>query len=65
MAHGSPRICICKICKSYGTVPRFSPNVCDKGHPVETITNDELKKKLGLMIHQSLPYIPFTFNKFK
>jgi uncharacterized paraquat-inducible protein A len=66
MAHGNPRICFCKKCNMIGSIPRFSQNICTNcNNKVEQITKEELKKKLGLMIHESLPYIPFQFFKIK
>ena len=66
MAHGNPRICICNKCNMYGSIPRFSPNICTNcNSKVEQITIEELRVKLKLMIHEPLPFIPFTFVKFK
>lgn len=55
MAHGSPRLETCKKCNTFGLTPIFSESKCpDCGGEVERIEKDEVKRKLGLMIHEQL-----------
>jgi uncharacterized paraquat-inducible protein A len=50
MAHGSPRINICKRCKTYIYVPRFSQNpACPECKNItETTTEEKIKKDYKL-----------------
>ena len=66
MVHGRPRKEICDNCNSYGLIPRFSeskgcPNC---GDTPRQITDEELRKILGLKRHQFIP-INFTWRKIK
>lgn len=63
MAHGSPRLQICNKCNSYGLIPRFNKDICpDCNSNTKNITKEELKRKLGLLIHQKLN-VGFKFRK--
>lgn len=65
MAHGSPRKEICNKCNTYGLIPRFSESECPNcGGKTEQISNDDLKRKIGLMLHESLN-IGFSWQKLK
>jgi hypothetical protein len=56
MAHGSPRKEICDKCNIYGLTPRFSMSECPNcGERTRSISNDELREKLGLSILDSIP----------
>lgn len=66
MAHGNSRICICYKCNMYGLITRFNQNICPNcNNGVKTITNEELKKKLNLMIHENINNLSFTWKKIK
>ena len=55
MAHGSPRLETCKECNIAGYTPRFSESKCPEcGGEVERIEKDEVKRRLGLMLHEQL-----------
>jgi len=56
MAHGSPGKEYCDKCNMYGLIPRFSESKCPEcGDTTRQIDSEELKKKLGLMIHEQIP----------
>ena len=53
MVHGSPRVETCTSCNTYGLTPRFSESKCpDCGGKTEGIEINELKRKLGILIHE-------------
>ena len=65
MAHGIPKLETCKKCNTFGLTPRFSKSKCpDCGGEVEQIKKSEVKKKLGLMIHEDFE-VSFTWRKLE
>lgn len=42
MAHGSPSMHKCDICKTVGRMPRFGSYKCSKGHETTSISQEEL-----------------------